>query len=105
MSLAEDLESVLIETAENNDFGSLKAKLEAIKAEDITPNVKKVLDEGAQLAFESADCSSTDAIECALKVCAFGAATGKVKRLHGKCCEKSFRQLPGSSWSGKLTWL
>ena len=69
MSLAEQLESVLIETAENNNFTALKTQLESIKSEDVTPSVKKCLNEGASLAFEGASVSSVDALDSASLVC------------------------------------
>lgn len=93
MSLADDLESVLIETAENNDFGTLKQKLEQVKAADVTPSVKKCLDEGAQLAFEEAD-TSKDALDCALKICELGSAPFKVRDFLGNAARKVFGEYP-----------
>jgi len=94
MSLAEQLESVLIETAENNNFTALKTQLESVKAVDVTPNVKKCLDEGASLAFEAASTASEGALECALLVCSLGSAPYKLRDFLGNAAREAFSSYP-----------
>ncbi len=94
MGLAEQLESVLIETAENNNFTALKTQLESVKSEDVTPSVKKSLDEGASLAFEDAGPDTADALECALLVCSLGIAPYKLRDFLGNAARVAFNTYP-----------
>ncbi|MCM8527198.1 MAG: GreA/GreB family elongation factor [Lentisphaeraceae bacterium] len=94
MSLAEDLESVLIETAENKNYGELKSQLSKVSNDDLTPALKKCLSEGAQLVFEDADCSSLEVLECALGLCSLGVAPVKLRDFMGNAARKAFSSYP-----------
>ena len=94
MSLAEQLESVLIEAAENNSFTALKTQLESVKSEDVTPNVKKALDEGASLAVENAGSGDAGALQSALLLCSLGSAPYKLRDFLGNAAREAFSNYP-----------
>ena len=94
MSLAEDLESVLIEAAESKNFEELNSKLASVGEDDLTPALKKCLIDGAQLVFEDADCSDTEAIKGALTLASLGIGPVKLRDFMGNAARTAFSSYP-----------